>query len=190
MYGSDDAYERSTEIYEWYQEVSEAYYALHPDGSNPDQFYREYARNNMISLQGGGQAGALGLDEEFLENAMVVAAYPEIFLGLGSTDYNVLNITPDVPSSLLYFKAENLAYQYVKYDCTVGDDFVRIENVREGAVGSYNGSAEGITVRISLREPEGSYTVYVDGKATTDYQVIDGYVVVEVPFAACYVNIA
>lgn len=64
VYGSDDAYERSTEIYEWYQEVSEAYYALHPDGSNPDQFYREYARNNMISLQGGGQAGALGLDED------------------------------------------------------------------------------------------------------------------------------
>lgn len=190
VYGTSNAYERTKEIYDWYEDVSEAYYEINPDGVRPDQFYREYARNNMVSLQGGGQQGALGLDEEFLENAVVVAAYPELILGMDSVDYKVLEIAPNLPSQLTYFKAENLAYQYVKYDCTVGNNFVRIENVRDGAVGSYNGSSEGVTVRITLPEPDGTYQVLIDNTPTTDYKVVNGYVVVEVPFKDCYIHLA
>ena len=67
---------------------------------------------------------------------------------------------------------------------------MRIENVRDGAVGSYNGSSEGVTVRISLPEPDGTYQVLIDNTPTTDYKVVNGYVVVEVPFKDCYIHLA
>ena len=188
VYGADSAYERIYEIVDWYEDVTEEYLEDYPDDDNPTQFYRSYYTRS-ISLQGGGQSGGLGLDCEFLENAIVYAAFPQITLGLNSTQYKTLDLAPSLPSSLLYYKMENLAFHGVKYDVTAGNDFVRMSNVRDNAVGSLQGKHDGLNVCIRLPEPEGNYSVLVDGSATTDYTVQNGEIVLTLPFGNFYVKV-
>ena len=84
---------------------------------------------------------------------------------------------------------ENLASHGVKYDVTAGNDFVRMSNVRDNAVGSLQGKHDGLNVCIRLPEPEGNYSVLVDGSATTDYTVQNGEIVLTLPFGNFYVKV-
>lgn len=188
VYGADSAYERIFEIADWYAEVSEKYNEKYPNGDNPTQFYRSYYTRS-ISLQGGGQSGGLGLDCEFLENAIVYAAFPQITLGMGSTQYKTLDLAPSIPSSLLYYKMENLAFHGVKYDVTAGSDFIRVSNVRENAVGTLGGVTNGLSITLRLQEPDKKYSVLVDGTATDDYTVENGEIVLTLPFGNFYVKV-
>lgn len=188
VYGADSAYDRIDDIIKWYEEVSDLYYEDYPNGDNPTQFYRSYYTRS-ISLQGGNQQGGLGLDCEFLENAIVYAALPQITLGLNSTQYKTLDLAPSLPSSLLYYKMENLAFHGVKYDVTAANDFVRVSNVRDNAVGTLGGTHSGLYITVRLAEPEGNYSVYVDGSATTAYTVEDGQIVLTLPFGNFYVKV-
>lgn len=111
------------------EDVTKKYLKEYPDDDNPTQFYRSYYTRS-ISLQGGGQSGGLGLDcRVFGKRRLFMAAFPQITLGLNSTQYKTLDLAPSLPSSLLYYKMENLAFHGVKYDVTAGSDFVRMSNV-------------------------------------------------------------
>lgn len=68
--GPDNAWNRLHEILRWYKEVQE-------EGG-----YREYYNGRHDgTLQGGGTAGGLGLDQEFFESAMVPQVILRGFLG-------------------------------------------------------------------------------------------------------------
>ena len=186
--GADDLYARTKQIQTWYEKVKAAYDKRYPGDSNPTQFYRQYYSTQLdITLQGGGQSGGLGLDSEFLENAIVYSAFPKTILGMDSTEYNNISFTPSLPNGLEYFKMENLVYQYVKYDCIVGHNYLRISDVTEGAVGDGRGSRNGLTMTVRLPAPEGNFYVFVDNVAINNYTVEDGYVTLTLPFQNCYV---
>ena len=119
----------------------------------------------------------LGLDYEFIEATLLYTTIPETFFGLGSTEYNTLNITPALPSSLTYWKMENLAFANLTYDLTVGDDWVQINSVQ--------GDATGKKVCVTLNAPEGSFEVRQHNKILaegTDYKVENGKVIVNAQF--------
>jgi len=69
--GPDDCWARVQEIVAWYREVQEA--------GGPREYYKDGTRG---TLQGGGTAGGLGIDQEFFESILVPQVITEGFLGL------------------------------------------------------------------------------------------------------------
>ena len=146
-----------------------------------DQFYRVYYGELDIAMQGGGPAGGIGLDTEFLEAALLYATVPYGFFGLQSAERDTLEISPELPSSLSYWKMENLAFHQVVYDLTIGKDFAQIDYVR--------GATDGLSVNVNLQKPDKKFKVLVDGKTTDRYTVSGNVVKVNVPFRACKIQI-
>lgn len=181
VYGTEDAFERLKGIQSWYDKV----YAYSVENSVKKQdFYWDYYEStgytSQCSWRTGGVGGTIGIEGEFLESLLPVAAIPYGFFGLkGSGD--VLTVEPNIPNSLSYWKMENLAFNFVKYDLTAVKNGISINSVR--------GNAEGLQVRVVLEIPKKNYTVYVNGKKTTDYTVEDGKVVVTVPFTSTTVEV-
>ena len=170
VFGADAAFEKLLNVRKWYNDVKDA-------GGSGKNFYRAYYNKKGIILQGGASSGVLGLDYEFIEATLLYTTIPETFFGLGSTEYNTLNITPALPSSLTYWKMENLAFANLTYDLTVGDDWVQINSVQ--------GDATGKKVCVTLNAPEGSFEVRQHNKILaegTDYKVENGKVIVNAQF--------
>lgn len=72
--GPDDAWKRLREILAWFREVqSEGGYRAY------------YAKPGRGTLQGGGPAGGLGMDQEFMESVLVPQVMLYGFLGLQTT---------------------------------------------------------------------------------------------------------
>jgi hypothetical protein len=72
--GPDDAWKRLSEITTWFREVrSEGGYRAY------------YAKSGRGTLQGGGTAGGLGLDQEFLESVLLPQVMLYGFLGFKPT---------------------------------------------------------------------------------------------------------
>jgi hypothetical protein len=69
--GPDDCWRRLQEIADWYTEVQEA--------GGPREYYKGGTRG---TLQGGGAAGGLGIDQEFFESILVPQIITDGFLGL------------------------------------------------------------------------------------------------------------
>ncbi len=172
--GVDNAFGRLSEIRDWYLDVYD--YSAKSFGSN--QFYRAYYQQKGINLQGGGTAGALGLDTEFLENAILYAAVPFGFFGLESTEKNILTVHPSLPSELDFWRMENLMYHDVKYDLEIGGDYVVLESVR--------GNTNGLQMKVCLKTKNKTPKVYIDGEKMekSEYTVSDGTICVKVPFCA------
>lgn len=182
LLGSDASYERLSDISEWYHEVMNA-------GGTGTSFYQTYyAQKRMedidnydyYTLQGGGSDGALGLDNEFYESAMIYAILPQAYLGLDG-NYSELSITPDLPEELTYIAMTNLKFGGHKYDCLAADDQLILSGI--------TGDTAGLTVCVTFKVPErSSYKVLVNGEATTDFTVQGNTIVMNVPFGN--VNIA
>lgn len=183
--GADAAYERLKGMQSWYEDV-QAY-----EGTGIG-FYDQYYLDKMIdpeiggdwfTLQGGTRGnGAVGLDAEFYESALVYSAIPHMYFGLNSTKYKTLEIAPNLPEKLEWFALENLMFSKIPYDCYVTNDTVIVSGVR--------GKTNGERVEISLKEPsKTNYKVMINGKATTDYEVKEGKVVVNVPLSHVKVSI-
>lgn len=168
--GGDAAFAKLKNVQGWYETVKEA-------GGTGKNFYRSYYLKNGIILQGGESSGVLGLDYEFIEATLLYTTVPAAFFGLSSSDYNCLNITPDLPSSLDYWKMENLSYADMYYDLSIGKNWVQINSIQ--------GDTEGKTVRVTLDAPSGAFEVRQHNKiltAGTDYTVENGKVVIVAPF--------
>ncbi|YCM45380.1 hypothetical protein V2O64_05005 [Verrucomicrobiaceae bacterium 227] len=83
--GPDEAWERLREILKWFQEVQ-----------NEGGYRAYYAKPGRGTLQGGGPAGGLGMDQEFMESVMVPQVMLYGFLGFrpGPEGYS---IDPKIP---------------------------------------------------------------------------------------------
>ena len=175
--GVENAWTRFEEIMAWYQDVQEA-------GGEGTRFYREYydlLGDPEQSLQGNNTAGGLGLDAEFLENAILYAAIPYGFFGLGSDNVGSLQVAPVLPEDQEFWEIENLMFNGAKYDLRVTESSVELWAVR--------GAKAGMTLTARLKKPSGSFSVIVNGKETDAYAEEDGFVVVTIPFAEGYVAV-
>ncbi len=96
---AQNAWQRLEEILEWYREVQE-------EGG-----YRAYySKPGRGTLQGGGTAGGLGMDEEFVETLLVPRIMTEGFLGL-TAKIDGLRIEPRLPEDWPSLRVSNIAYQ-------------------------------------------------------------------------------
>ena len=183
--GADNSYQRLKGMQSWYEDV-QSY------GGTGIGFYDQYYLDKMIdpeiggdwfTLQGGTRGnGAVGLDAEFYESALVYSAIPHMYFGLNSSRYKTLEIAPNLPTDLKWFALENLMFSKIPYDCYITNDTVVISGVR--------GETDGERVQISLKEPtKTNYKVQINGKDTSDYEVKDGRVVVNVPLSHVKVSV-
>jgi hypothetical protein len=102
-----------------------------------------------------------------------------MYLGLDSTAYRELTVSPNLPDDLDYLTISNLMFYDVTYDMKVSDNKVQIFNVR--------GNGEEQTVKIMLKEEKGK-EVYLNNKKIADTISENGYVTVTIPFQACTVE--
>ncbi len=165
--GKENAFSRLEAIEKWYQKIYD-YFDANRDTVTPQNFYWDYYRNvENITIQSGihsaegGGSGLLGLDGEFLESLLLISAIPFGFFGL-KAEGNTLSFTPNLPSSLDYWKMENLLFHNVRYDCTMLPHGLEIDSVR--------GNASGLKLEVRIAKPRGNYTVYINGTATKDYR--------------------
>ena len=189
--GADDAFTRLKEIQKWYEKVKKAADKAHEEdpegGYNGRNFYHAYYNELGISLQGnnndneGNGAGTLGLAYEFLESALLYATVPYGFFGISSQNGGTLSLSPEMPSSLSWWKMENLLYCGVHYDMTIGKDFVQIDYVR--------GNTQGLNITVSLPGTSKS-AIYLNGTAQkSEYDALTGKVSATIPFRACNVTV-
>lgn len=181
VYGTEDAFSRLKGIQAWYKKVYD--YSVENEVSKQDfywDYYESTGYKSQCSWRTGGQGGTIGIEGEFLESLLPVAAVPYAFFGLQGGG-NVLTVAPDIPDELQYWKMENLAFNFVKYDLTALHNGVSVNSVR--------GDTAGLQLRVELDAPSSKYTVYVNGRATTDYTTENGKIVVTVPFTATTVEV-
>lgn len=184
-YGADDAFARLKEIQSWYEKVYD-YYKNENEDPQPFDFYWDYYRQKVgitpqSGVHDGGGSGVVGIDGEFLESLLTMAAVPYGFFGIESEDGKCLTVSPSLPSDLDYWKIENAAFNRVKYDVTVYENAVRIDSVR--------GDTDGLTMKVSVPVEKGNFTVLLNGKATKDYVEEDGRIIVTIPFASAIVQV-
>ncbi len=178
--GADNAYGRLKAIQTWYDKVDAAYKNSSETAKN---FYLPYYNSQNITMQNGSRGngnGAVGIDGEFTESILTVAAVPYGFFGINTEDGNKLCVTPNLPSTMDRWKIENLAFCGVKYDVSIYEDAVRIDSVR--------GATTGLTIKIALDYTDGA-SVYVDNVKTNNYIVENGKAIVTVPFADTIVEV-
>jgi len=196
--GAEDAYTRLNAIKDWYMDVY-AYYQS--SNSTPDDFYWDYYENSQWDSNGDGKGeywrvqngikgqterdgftgGVIGIDGEFLESFLPVAAIPYGFFGIESLGNGTLQIAPKLPGDLDYWTAENLTFGGCKYDVTIYENALQVSAVR--------GEIAGLTLKVALNAPASDYKVYVNGFATTDYEVVNGQIIVELAFDNAVVEI-
>jgi hypothetical protein len=88
------------------------------NGGTGNRFYRDYYESDPSrgNLQGGGTAGGLGLDEEFVENLLVPTAWATAWVGLSAPEPGVLEIAPTVPDALGHAGLRGAAYRGNRID--------------------------------------------------------------------------
>ena len=174
--GVEDAYARLKQIRDWYLKV---YNYSSKNGYGGAQFYRGYYNSEVgIPLQGMGVAGCLGLDSEFLENAIVYSIIPFGLFNLKSEGVKNLSVEPNLPSELSFLRMENLMYNGVRYDLEAGQDYVILESVR--------GNTDGMKCTLRIKTTSQSPKVYCNGKelSASQYTVSNGVVTITVDFRA------
>jgi len=114
--GPDDAWQRLCDILSWEDEVMAAggYRAYYADGSKG------------TTLQGGGTAGGIGIDSEFLESSLIPSIVIYGFLGLEPTP-DALVIAPRLPSACPEMGVTNVLYHGALLDIRVGPHRVEVE---------------------------------------------------------------
>lgn len=177
-------------VYDYYKGSDN--YNAHPDrfywdyyckgaweNSDGEIYYPQNGTKGMAER--GNTTGVVGLDGEFLESLLMIAAIPYGFFGIDSIGGDVLKIEPSLPDELDYWGVENLAFHSVKYDLTVLKNSVQLHSVR--------GVADGLSVQVVLETDSANPNVYVNGKLTNHYRVKDGKVYVTVPLQSGTVEI-
>lgn len=179
--GADNAFNRLKEIQKWYNKVEVAAKKTGVGESISNyEFYRAYYREIGVQMQGGGTAGGIGLDCEFFESALMYASVPMGFFGIQSDNLNCLKIEPNMPTALDFWKMENLRYQGINYDLSIGQDFVQIDYVR----GDSSGKKLNIVLNCKTKQK-----VYLNGIEINPINRTGDKVCVELPFKACKVEV-
>ncbi len=114
--GPDDAWAKMQQTLEWFEEVQAA--------GGYRTYYKDGTRG---TLQGGGTAGGLGLDEEFLESALVPTILVDGFLGWDPRVDGAI-FQPRLPKSWPSLKVRNLRFHGNTIDLEARQDgSLRIE---------------------------------------------------------------
>jgi len=114
VYGADNAAERLGEILAWYGDVCEA-------GG-----YRKYYENIPgATLQGGGTAGGLGLDCEFIENILVPQIMLHGFMGIEQRADGI-KITPNLPSDWPSITLTRIDFHSMICDISVTEKTIKV----------------------------------------------------------------
>lgn len=139
--GPDDAWRRLREVIAWFGEVQ-------AEGG-----YRAYyAKPGRGSLQGGGTAGGLGFDHEFMESALVPQVMLYGFLGVEPLPGG-LRVAPRLPSDWPSLTITRIQAQGRVFDITALTDEIRLA-VRDGDGGDF-----------AVQLPEGRWSQTVDDQA-------------------------
>jgi hypothetical protein len=119
--GPDEAWNRLREILHWFEEVqSEGGYRAY------------YAKPGRGTLQGGGTAGGLGLDEEFFESVLVPQVMLYGFLGVEPTATG-LSIRPSLPQAWPSLTIQGIEIDGYRLNIqTLADHSLRIEVEKVG----------------------------------------------------------
>ena len=114
--GPDDAAARLAEIAAWFRDVEAA-------GG-----YRAYygADPSRGTLQGGGTAGGLGMDQEFFESVLVPQVLVDGFLGM-TAHVDALAFAPRLPTDWPELTVRGIRYQDWTLDVTARPDGLVIE---------------------------------------------------------------
>lgn len=134
--GPDAAWRRLREIATWYQEVQDA-----------GGYRKYYAVPGRGTLQGGGTAGGLGIDEEFLESALVADFLLDGLLGFRPTPTG-FTWHPQLPDALPSLTIDRVAYRDCVLTLTASPDELRIKVIA--------GNADDIHVEF----PPGKWTIH------------------------------
>ena len=143
--GPDDAWRRLREVIDWFGEVqSEGGYRAY------------YAKPGRGTLQGGGTAGGLGFDHEFMESVLVPQVMLYGFLGVEPLPGG-LRVAPRLPSDWPSLTITRVQAQGQVFDITALPDEIRL-TVLDGDGSDF-----------SVRLPEGRWTQTTEGpdEATT-----------------------
>jgi hypothetical protein len=97
--GPDDAWRRLQEILKWFEEVQ-----------NAGGYRAYYSVPSRGTLQGGGTAGGLGLDEEFMESVLVPQVMLYGFMGF-KPQGDTFTITPKLPTAWPSLTIESIQVQ-------------------------------------------------------------------------------
>ena len=186
--GAENAYSRLKGISEWYQKVK-----AETDGEGT-AFFENYYYNLEIYGENGGNgyyvrqaanldgAGAIGLDSEFLENAVFVRAIPDAFFGMKTLSPEVIEFSYNKPAECDYLRLDNLKFGNAVYSVAMTENSYEISTI-EGAV------YKDTKVRFCFSEPKGDYKVYINDEETTDYTIKDGFVYVEVSLSKVKITV-
>ncbi len=114
--GSDDAWNRLSEILAWEKEVWS-------EGG-----YREYYKDGKrgTTLQGGGTAGGIGIDHEFYESILIPSIVVYGFMGL-EPGTDELAIRPSLPKDCPKMGISNLLYQGCRIDVVVSESQIELQ---------------------------------------------------------------
>lgn len=171
--GVDNAYTRMTAIKDWFVAVQ----AKNPNAASTGwaDFFKNYYTASG-ALQGGEAQGKYGLQDEFKEAVMLIAAAPKIFLGL-EAHYDTLTIAPNLGSNLTYFGMENLSFGGNTYACRAEKDSITLSGIHRNV-------NSGLQVTLKLAYTAGQ-SVYLNGKVlnASAYTIENGYVIVTTDFA-------
>ena len=102
------------------------------------------------------------------------------FFGIESLNAKTLQIAPKIPAELSSWGAENLAFNFVKYDLKATKNSVQITSVR--------GNTAGLNMLITLDCAAGQ-SVYVNGVKQQNVSPVNGKVTVSVAFGAVVVEV-
>lgn len=111
--GPDNAWMRLQEILAWDRGV-------HAEGG-----YRAYYEARGIQLQGGGTAGGIGIDFEFLESSLPPAIVPFGFLGI-DPGVDTIRIDPSIPSTVPEMEIVNMLLRNSVVDVAASQDRIRV----------------------------------------------------------------
>jgi hypothetical protein len=114
--GPDSAWERLREIIRWYGEVQTA-----------GGYRKYYDGKREGSLQGGGTAGGLGLDQEFFESAMVPQVMLKGFLGF-SPAADGFKLDPRLPHDWPELTIDQIRFQNSILRIRASRDAIEIHN--------------------------------------------------------------
>ena len=108
--GPDDAWKRLREIAQWFREVE-------AEGG----YRRYYAEPGRGTLQGGGTAGGLGLDREFMESVLVPQVILQGFLGFQASPEG-FHVEPHLPPDWPSLTVTGIRFQDRILDVTAYPD--------------------------------------------------------------------
>ncbi len=190
--GTENALQRLKEIQAWYEKVQE-----NTTGDGLD-FYSGYYDDIELDAELEGDEeligiykmqraesdgpGTLGLDAEFIESVLLIRALPDIFFGMDSSGYNQVSYTNGLPDGLDYFQIDNMRFANCVYSVCARKDSLEILNLKGAVNPAYK-------ILLKFAEPEGRYSVYLNGEETKDYTIENGLIVVEIPFGNVKVTV-